>query len=361
VGKSDLGPVEVGAASVHSISTRPDSRGLHRPAYWSPAVALDPRHRPQVPHRPASTVRREWWRWPQEAHLVEPAHGRYRRLLTAEIARLQSFGPEWFSVPGVGDLDKIRAIGDAVPPRLAHAIFEGVTSVHTLPKGRSLEICAGSGGLALGAAELGIEHELLVDYWPVSGHILRTGKPWSAERVVVTDAGAIDYREMQGKIDLLSGGPPCQPWSTAGLRMGFDDERDLLGEIHRIVAASEPEVFVFENVPGLLSEANRPYLTSVIERLRRPAKGQRYGVAVGVLNAADFGVPQRRRRLFFIGFRNKPSSLAFAAFDRISALATHHAPEAPRMGRQPWEVVASVLEDRVDSEFYYEWPYGDVV
>lgn len=184
-----------------------------------------------------------------------------------------------------------------------------------------------------------------MDYWTVSGEILRGAKPWSADRVVVADARAIDYRGLQGKVDVMSGGPPCQPWSAAGLRLGHGDERDLLGEIHRMVAAAEPRAFVFENVPGLLSEANRPYLNAVVERLRQPAKGQRYGVTVGVLNAADYGAPQRRRRLFLIGLKDRPSSRAFEVFDRIATKATHHHPASPRPGRLPWEPVASILED----------------
>lgn len=360
-----MGKAEV--AALRGVSAGPPKRGgahapeqvNYRPAHWSRNVALDPRHRPQVPHRAASTVRREWWRWPQEAHLVEPSRSRYRRLRSSEIARLQSFDPDWIAVPGVGELDQIRAIGDAVPPQLSRAIYDGLTSTLELPVGRALEICAGSGGLALGASKLGIEHELLVDYWSVSGQILRHGKPWSPESVIVGDVRAVDFHALQGRVDLVSGGPPCQPWSSAGLRKGIDDERDLLSDIHKLVAAVEPTAFVFENVPGLLSEANSRYLNRVIENLRAPAKGQRYGVAVGVLNAADFGVPQRRKRLFFIGIKNKPSSLAFEVFDRIASLASHHAPEYPRLGRKPWEVVGGVLENQAD-DCWYDWPYGDL-
>jgi hypothetical protein len=126
--EGSVGKAEV--AALTGVSAGPSKRGgayvpeqvNYRPAHWSRNVALDPRHRPQVPHRAASTVRREWWRWPQEAHLVEPSRARYRRLRSSEIARLQSFDPDWIAVPGVGELDQIRAIGDAVPPQLSRAI-----------------------------------------------------------------------------------------------------------------------------------------------------------------------------------------------------------------------------------------------
>lgn len=360
MGRAEVASLRNLAAESSRPSGGPEAdRVTYRPAHWSRNVALDPKHRPQVPHRAASTVRREWWRWPQEAHLVEPTRARYRRLRSSEIARLQSFDPQWIAAPGIGELDQIRAIGDAVPPKLSRAIFEGLTSAYELPLGRALEICAGSGGLALGASQAGIQHELLIDHWAVSGEILRHDKPWSPDSVLVGDVQEVDLSALQGRVDVVSGGPPCQPWSAGGLRKGLDDVRDLLGDIHKLVAAVEPSAFVFENVPGLLSEANSRYLNRVVANLRKPAKGQRYGVAVGVLNAADFGVPQRRRRLFLIGIRNRPSSLAFQVFDRIASSATHHAPEYPRFRRRPWEVVGSVLEGHDDT--WYEWPYGDLV
>lgn len=333
-----------------------------RPAHWSRSVALDPKHRPQVPFRPSSTVRREWWRWPQEAHLLDLRGRRYRRLLVSEIARLQSFDPSWFDVPGVDDLDKIRAIGDAVPPALAAPVLRALVEVGGIDVGCSIEICAGSGGLALGAASLGFEHQLLVDRWPVSGKILRHEKPWNRDKVAVADIRDFDFRPYKDGIDLLSGGPPCQPWSAGGLRQGFDDERDLLGEIHKTVGVLAPKAFLFENVPGLLTEANRGYLRQILDNLRRPRRGLRYGVAVALLDAADFGVPQRRRRVIIVGIRNAPSSRVFRVFDEVQASATHHSPGTWVAGRKVWNTVSSVIdESAVDPSSWFEWPYGDAL
>jgi site-specific DNA-cytosine methylase len=329
-----------------------------RPMHWSPAVALDPKHRPQVPFRPSTTVRREWWRWPQEAHLLDVKGARYRRLHVSEIARLQGFEPRWFEIGGVDELDRIRAIGDAVPPPLATAVIRTVEEFGGLGGGRSIEICAGSGGLALGAAAVGMQHELLVDSWPVSGRILKHDKPWADDRVVVRDAMDVDYKTYKGSVDLLSGGPPCQPWSNAGLGKGLADDRDLLGKVHKIIAAVEPTAFVLENVPGLLSEANRPYLLRILEQLRKPRRGLGYGVGAGVLNAADYGVPQRRRRLFFIGLRDAPSSRVFNLFDRLESIATHRDPSRYKPERKPWNPVGCVLDSNVHESEWFDWPYG---
>jgi DNA (cytosine-5)-methyltransferase 1 len=102
-----------------------------------------------------------------------------------------------------------------------------------------------------------------------------------------------------------------------GHKKGHDDERDLMSRIHKVVAVVQPEVFVFENVPGLVSKRNQPYLTEILSRLQHPYRESsvrsetkrderiQYDVECIVLLAANFGVPQLRRRLFIIGVRKR--------------------------------------------------------
>jgi len=277
------------------------------------------------------------------------------------MARLQSFPEGWFDVEGVSDLDRIRAIGDAVPPLLAQAVVGALAERLGLSGGTSAEICAGSGGLASASAELGFRHELLVDYWPQSGQILSTGKPWEQNVVSVGDARKVDWSRLADAVDLFSGGPPCQPWSTAGLRKGLDDDRDLLGWVHEAIRAVRPRAFVFENVPGLLSEGNRQYFEWILASLRNAGGPDSYGVAAGVLNAADVGVPQRRRRVFIIGIRGAASGRAYDVFDAIQQRMTHHDPAKPVMGaRRPWRTVQDALQETVPEDAWREWPFGEV-
>src|SRR5207249_1401587 len=126
------------------------------------------------------------------------------------------------------------------------------------------------GGLAEGAAAVGLEHLLLVDHSPVCGKLLRNSRRWSAKAVQIGDIRAFDYAGLRGQVGLLSGGPPCQPWSLSGHRLGSADHRDLLGELPDLVSKILPEVFLFENVPGLAMPVNLPYLTDLVWRLRRP-------------------------------------------------------------------------------------------
>lgn len=335
-------------------------RGEEQPSYlppchWRAEVALDPKHRPQRWDAPSTTVRRDWRKYPQEAYVLNPGGRAYRRLSVEEIAILQGFAPSIVDIDGLTNRQRIAAVGDAVPPPLARVVLKAVDEVWDWQKQTALEICAGIGGLAEGAAHAGLEHEALIDIAPVAGHLLRERRAWSADAVHVGDVREFDYKGFAERIGLLSGGPPCQPWSQSGHRRGYDDERDLLRHLDSIVQVVRPEVFVFENVPGLATPTNEPYLRHVIESLRRPGAGLRYGVLVGVLNAADYGVPQIRRRLFILGFRDRPSSFAGRCFERIEGFATHVDPTLPRRDKKPWVTVGEAIGTLPDPGGWRRW------
>jgi site-specific DNA-cytosine methylase len=325
---------------------------------WTRDVALDPRHRPQALDRPASTVRRDWWRAPQEAHLLDEANNRYRKLVWEEMAVLQGFDPAWFAAPGLTKTARISAIGDAVPPPLAAALLDAISMHWSWNSESAAEICAGAGGLASAAAR-GLEHLALIDHWDVACEILRTEKPWAPEAVVLGSVTDYDWRSLRGRIGLLSGGPPCQPWSQGGRRRGTEDPRDLLGRIHETVAVLEPEVILLENVPGLVSVEGGSYFRMILDRLRRPSPDLRYGVMAAIFNAADFGVPQLRRRLFFLGFRDKPLAFAHRVLDDAHSRRSHRAPTVADSSRPVWRTVGDALADRADPGGWRRWVGAD--
>jgi len=336
--------------------TRPDLPDLP-PCHWSPEVALDPKHRPQHWDRTSSTVRRDWRKFPQEAHVIDRTGTRYRRLTVDEIAVLQGFDPSVARLDGLTERERIAALGDSVPPPLAKAVVSSICEVWKCRNRTAIEICAGIGGLAEGASTVGLDHALLVDHWEVSGRLLRNGRHWRPDRVQVGDAREIAWSAYADKVGLLSGGPPCQPWSQSGNRLGHSDERDLLGRINEVVAAVRPEVFLFENVPGLGSGSqNGEYLRQLVLRLRRPAEGLRYGVLVAQFNAADFGVPQNRERLFILGLRDSPASLAARCFDLVERKKTHK-----RLGsrngpsRPSWVTVGEAISTMPDPGGWRRW------
>lgn len=107
----------------------------------------------------------------------------------------------------------------------------------------------------------------------------------------------IDFRQWSG-IDLIAGGPPCQPFSNGGKRMAADDVRDMLPQFVRAVNEAMPRAFIMENVAGLLAPRNREYFDSVLASIN-----DRYTILPPrIINAADYGVPQKRLRVMVIGF-----------------------------------------------------------
>lgn len=319
------------------------------PCHWKVSVALDPKHRPQTPDRPSTTVRREWWRFPQEAHLLDLCGHRFRRLLAEEVAVLQGFPSDWGRASGLSELDLIRGYGNAVPPPLAEVLIRQLAK--SVPGGirTGVEICAGVGGLALGAAQasrtgdsgLEIEHLALIDMWSPAIEVLRVAGAWSRDRVFCADVTQFDWSPLVDRVDLLSGGPPCQPWSQGGTGLGTRDDRDLLGFMPELLRTVRPKAFLFENVPGLLRGENASYAKKLIDDLRG---GSEYGVAVGELCAADFGVPQVRRRVFIVGIRGARDVDLHAYFDAVANRRTHTNPREPMAaGRIPWVTVGEAL------------------
>ena len=102
--------------------------------------------------------------------------------------------------------------------------------------------------------------------------------------------------------DVLTGGFPCQPFSSIGKREGFEHKTQgtLFFYIAKIIKEKQPKAFLLENVPGLVSHNDGKTLEIILDVLRKELK---YDVSIKVLNSADFGVPQERKRLYFVGFR----------------------------------------------------------
>jgi len=162
---------------------------------------------------------------------------------------------------------------------------------------RILDLYCGIGGLSLGFA-LGVEGvEILgldVDRWAVSTYNLnlsRFGCRAVVQNVLVWEPGE--------RFDIVIGGSPCQPFSTSSRVMGANHRLfPTFPRFFELVLRIAPLAFVFENVRGLLSRRMKPYLDRELDRVRKE-----YRVVYGVLNAARYGVPQRRERLVAIGVR----------------------------------------------------------
>lgn len=198
---------------------------------------------------------------------------------------------------------------------------------------KSIELFAGAGGLGIGLHGAGFRPVKVVEWDPYCCDTIRENQSRGTESVVdwpvfQGDVRDVDFLPYDGKVRLVSGGPPCQPFSLGGKHRAHGDTRDMFPQAIRAVRQARPEAFIFENVKGLTRAAFRNYLEYIKLQLEHPEitselgedwsdhlarleqhhtsgsrSGLNYRVVAQVLNAADYGVPQKRERIFFVGFR----------------------------------------------------------
>jgi DNA (cytosine-5)-methyltransferase 1 len=170
----------------------------------------------------------------------------------------------------------------------------------------SIELFAGAGGMALGFEKAGVHHKLLNEFDKYSCQTLRNNRPeWN---VVEGDVANVDFTSYRNKIDIVSGGFPCQAFSYAGKKLGFEDTRGtLFYEFARCVKEVQPKIFVGENVKGLFNHDNGRTLDVIKENLKELGYTL---IEPQVLKAMYYMVPQKRERLFLIGIRNDLANFA---------------------------------------------------
>lgn len=191
----------------------------------------------------------------------------------------------------------------------------------------TVELFTGCGGLALGLARAGFEARRMSEWDKHSVANIEFNraqglKPFDQWPIQKEDVRTVDWSAYRG-IDLVAGGPPCQPFSIGGLHRGHDDKRDMWPETVRAVRETQPRAFLFENVRGLLRPAFEQYLKWVLLSLSypeieiRPSESRSdhlarlanekttpsYNVELFRINAADYGAAQKRHRVIIMGLR----------------------------------------------------------
>ncbi len=179
-----------------------------------------------------------------------------------------------------------------------------------MKKYRILDLFSGCGGLSYGFINEEFDVPLGIDIDSSATKSFKFNHPDS--NVITGDISEITLKQInsalgKGKIDIVVGGPPCQGFSISGPR-NFDDPRNkLYVSFIKIVDKLRPKAFVIENVPGLLGLYNGEVKDEIIRRFSQIG----YSVSYKVLVAADYGVPQLRRRVFFVGLRSKNKLFEF--------------------------------------------------
>lgn len=198
---------------------------------------------------------------------------------------------------------------------------------------RSIELFAGAGGLGIGLHQAGFRPIGVIERDRYCCDTIRDNQAKNVGAVkgwnlFAGDVREVDFGKYKGRIRLVSGGPPCQPFSLGGRHKAHDDARDMFPQAVRAVRQARPQAFIFENVKGLTRASFRNYFEYIRLQMTYPdieivdgedwsdhlarleqhhtAGGKEsltYRVVTQVVNAANYGIPQRRERVFFIGFR----------------------------------------------------------
>jgi DNA (cytosine-5)-methyltransferase 1 len=276
-------------------------------------------------------------------------------------------------------------------------------------KVKAIELFAGAGGLGMGISHAGFETAAVIEWNRYCCDTIRENqsrgtKPICQWPLIEEDVRKIDFRPFEGGIDLVSGGPPCQPFSLGGKHRGHGDHRDMFPEAVRAVREIRPRAFLFENVKGLMRTGFASYFEYIRLQLTYPEITKRsdedwsdhltrlerhhtygssldlqYRLVTRVLNAADYGVPQRRERVFLVGFRSdldiewafpepthSQAALSWEQTHSNAYWARHGIPNPksetlksipPRAGRSkekpilmPWRTIRDALSDLPDPE-----------
>lgn len=206
---------------------------------------------------------------------------------------------------------------------------------------------SGGGGLDLGAALAGFKVMYASDL--ETEHCETIGANFPDCVAVPKDIVDLKGREIRkttstSHFDLLAGGPPCQAFSILGNRDSFNDPRGrLVYEYARLVKELKPEAFIFENVPGLLSLNRGRDWEELLNYFRVKTK---YKLFTHKLNAADFGIPQIRIRVFIVGFRNRNASFAFPSPTHMNQIVNQQISiDEEVRGLKPWVPAKYALED----------------
>lgn len=176
-----------------------------------------------------------------------------------------------------------------------------------------ISLFSGGGGLDLGAHFAGFKTLLVSDIIPAYTETIKANLP----QVSVYNDDAMDLTaekirclaKIDGDIDLIIAGPPCQAFSIMGKRRSLDDPRGKLTiKYFELISGLCPKVFLFENVPGLMTVNHGKDFNNLLEFIKNETG---YKIYKTKLNAADFGIPQTRERIFIVGFRPDISSDSF--------------------------------------------------
>jgi DNA (cytosine-5)-methyltransferase 1 len=179
----------------------------------------------------------------------------------------------------------------------------------TEAKLKAVDLFSGAGGLSLGLTHAGYKIVAAFDKWQLAVDTYTKNFDHAADCIDASQLQAgdlLDYCGLQrGELDLLAGGPPCQGFSIQRIGNDSDDRNQLVLDFARLVDGTQPRAFLMENVTGLLGQRGRWVLDEYLTKVHKAG----YETKIARINAADYGVPQNRRRVLILGWRRGEPSL----------------------------------------------------
>lgn len=232
------------------------------------------------------------------------------------------------------------------------------------PRPVGVDLFAGAGGMSLGFQQAGFDIVAAVEYDPI--HCATHEFNFAECATICRNVADIDGRYIRdhsdiadSDIDVVFGGAPCQGFSLIGKRNLDDPRNHLVYHFVRLVGDLKPKFFVFENVRGLMIGEHRRFLHEIIEEFE--ARGYKVGRPYKVLNAANYGVPQERQRLFLLGARRGMPMPSYP--ERTHAPHVEETdsmfPETTRPTPTVWEAIADLPEaDQFDELLERDWVFA---
>lgn len=198
-----------------------------------------------------------------------------------------------------------------------------------------ISLFSGCGGLDLGFKKAGFHTLVATDVWDVACSSLRLNR--AADQVICSDIRKLDFTRYQGCVDVVIGGPPCPPYSQTrhylvGKAGGFQDEKAgfAVPEYFRVISEIRPKVFLFENVDGFTFKTYK----EPMEFVKAKSEELGYNITYKVVNAANYGVPQTRKRFICVGMQKEFGTFVFPS-------ETH----SEKGELLPWVTCGEVLRD----------------
>jgi len=207
-----------------------------------------------------------------------------------------------------------------------------------LTKLSEISICSGYGGIGEGLKLLGVNIvftiHVEIETFACWNLVQKIKNKFMGNGIVWNNLKTFSGKKLRGKIDILSGGFPCQPFSCAGKRQATEDPRHLYPDIGRIISECQPRIVFLENVEGIIS-AKTGDGTPVLLYVLRDLEERGYTASWGIFSAEEVGAPHRRKRVFILAYSSS-EGLEGGLLNEIQRNRQLQYVQPCRCGRNQW-------------------------